>query len=61
MNEWFGPDAWRWIWIPALSAGLIWLATTWKTTADSRTARDARLDSRQDLSLIHISEPTRPY
>lgn len=54
MNEWFGPDAWRWIWIPALSAGLIWLATTWKTTADSRTARDARLDSRQDRELVRM-------
>lgn len=64
MNEWFGPDAWRWIWIPALSAGLIWLATTWKTTADSRTARDARLDSRQDRELARMDaelEEAREY
>lgn len=54
MNDWLGLDWWRYAWIPALSAGLIWLASTWKSTAESRTARDARLDGRQERELTRL-------
>lgn len=56
MTEWFGLDWWRWVWGPALAGGLVWLASTWKTTADTRTARDARLDGRQDRELARLGE-----
>lgn len=46
MAEVLGLEWWRVVWVPALSAGLIWLASAWKTSGESRGARDARLDGR---------------
>jgi hypothetical protein len=54
MPDWLGLDWWRYVWQPALAGGLIWLATTWKTTTDSRGARDARLDTRQDREIARL-------
>lgn len=54
MPEWLGLDWWRYAWGPALAAGLVWLASTWKTTGETRTARDARMDSRQDKELARL-------
>jgi hypothetical protein len=54
MHEWFSLEWWRYAWGPALAAGLVWLASTWKTTSDTRGARDARLDSRQEKELARL-------
>lgn len=51
MPEWLAPEWWRSVWAPLFSGGLVWLATTWKTTSDSRSAKDARLDTRLDKEL----------
>jgi hypothetical protein len=54
MPDWLGLEWWRFAWGPALAAGLVWLASTWKTTSDTRGARDARLDTRQDKELARL-------
>jgi hypothetical protein len=51
MLEWLGLEWWRQVWQPLLAAGLVWLATVWKNTSDSRTSRDQRLDTRYDKEL----------
>jgi hypothetical protein len=48
MPDWLGLEWWRYAWGPVLTGGLVWLATTWKTTTESRGARDQRLDTRQE-------------
>ena len=37
------------------------LASVRRVAADVTAPLQARLDALEDLSLIHISEPTRPY
>lgn len=54
MPDWLGLDWWRYAWAPTLAAGLVWLASTWKSTGETRTARDARLDGRQDKELARL-------
>ena len=54
MPEALSQDWFRYVWGPLLAGGLVWLASTWKTTADSRTARDARLDTRQEKELSRL-------
>jgi hypothetical protein len=51
MPEWLSQDWWRWVWVPALGVGFVWLAATNKTQTEARGARDARLDARQDRML----------
>ena len=51
MADWLGLEWWRHAWVPILSGGLIWLASTWKNASDSRSARDARLDGRQEREI----------
>jgi hypothetical protein len=51
-----GLEWWRYAWGPILAAGLVWLASTWKTTSDTRGARDARLDSRQEREITRLDK-----
>lgn len=55
MFEWLNLDWWRYSWIPLFTGALVFLATTWKNTSDTRGARDARLDIRQDKELARLA------
>jgi hypothetical protein len=54
MPDWLGLEWWRFAWGPVLAAGLVWLASTWKVSAESRASRDLRLDARQDRELARL-------
>lgn len=48
MTDWLiNSEWWAKVWVPALIAGLTWLAATYKTKTDAGLARGAMLDKQQ--------------